>query len=109
MQDITVRQMDFGFPDEIDPVVVPGEPEWSYFTVAFDVYDRLYGGYVYRLFFATYGQWHMSRWLWRATRYMLETDPRTDAEFGGAAGRRMRVRTHLRLMRKHLLPKALRT
>jgi hypothetical protein len=78
-------------------------------TVAFDVYDQIYGGYVYRLFFSTYGQWHMSRWLWRATRYMLETDPRTDAEFGGTEGLKMRVRTHLRLMRKHLLPKALRT
>jgi predicted metal-dependent hydrolase len=204
--------MSFGFPDEIDPVILPGEPEWSYFsvalslllpylepylirtmkeakkhggfgfpklneleqeleadyqrfseskslrwnlayaegfealttaaarysfemdlnsrlepravrdlmswhlieelehrTMAFDVYAHLYGGYAYRLLFATYGQWHMSRWLWRAARYMLEEDPRIDAEFGGAAGRRMRVRAHLRSMRKHLLPKALRT
>ena len=30
MQDITVRQMDFQFPDGMDPVVIPGEPEQSY-------------------------------------------------------------------------------
>jgi predicted metal-dependent hydrolase len=83
--------------------------ELEHRTMAFDVYAHLYGGYAYRLLFATYGQWHMSRWLWRAARYMLEEDPRIDAEFGGAAGRRMRVRAHLRSMRKHLLPKALQT
>jgi len=243
VQDITVRQMDFGFPDEIDPVILPGEPEWSYVTVAvslllpylepylirtmkeakkyvsdpdlladlakfsaqegqhyrqhilfndtirgfcfpklreledeieadyqrfsktkslrwnlayaegfealttagalysfemgvnkrlepravrdliswhsieeiehrtvaFDVYDHVYGGYAYRLLFASYGQCHMSRWLWRATLYMLQEDSRTDTAFGGAAGRRTRLRAHLRLMRKHLVPKVLRT
>ena len=34
MQDITVRQMDFQFPDGMDPVVIPGEPERSYAIVA---------------------------------------------------------------------------
>ena len=243
MRDITVRQMDFAFPDAIDPVILPGEPEWSYFavalslllpylepylirtmkkakahisdpdlladvakfsaqegqhyrqhilfndtirgfgfprlcefeaqleadyqrfsntkslrwnlayaegfeaattalacysfemdfnkdlepppvrdlmswhlieeiehrSVAFDVYEELGGGYAYRLLFATYGQWHMSRWLWRVARHMLEADPRTLTEFGGIAVRRTRVRAHLRLMRKHLLYKVLRT
>ena len=30
MQDITVRRMDFEFPDDIDPVCVEGDPEQSY-------------------------------------------------------------------------------
>ncbi len=30
MQDITVRRMAFEFPDEIDPVFIPGQPEESY-------------------------------------------------------------------------------
>jgi predicted metal-dependent hydrolase len=33
MHDITVRQMDFRFPDGMDPVVIPGEPERSYVIV----------------------------------------------------------------------------
>ena len=30
MQDITIRHMDFGFPDAIDPIFVAGKPEESY-------------------------------------------------------------------------------
>ncbi len=30
MQDITIRHMDFGFPEELDPIVIPGQPEESY-------------------------------------------------------------------------------
>jgi hypothetical protein len=30
MHDITVRRMEFDFPDEIDPVCIEGEPEESY-------------------------------------------------------------------------------
>ena len=30
MHDITIRQMPFEFPDEIDPMVIPGRPEESY-------------------------------------------------------------------------------
>lgn len=33
MQDITVRRMAFEFPDEIDPVFIPGQPEQSYFLI----------------------------------------------------------------------------
>jgi hypothetical protein len=29
VQEITVRRMNFAFPDEIDPVFIPGEPEES--------------------------------------------------------------------------------
>jgi len=30
VQDITIRQMNFGFPDTIDPIVIAGKPEESY-------------------------------------------------------------------------------
>ena len=30
MQDITIRQMDFGFPEKLDPIVFAGRPEESY-------------------------------------------------------------------------------
>jgi hypothetical protein len=33
MHDITIRQMPFEFPDEIDPMVIPGRPEESYANV----------------------------------------------------------------------------
>ncbi len=33
MQDITVRRMGFEFPEEIDPVFMPGDPEESYATI----------------------------------------------------------------------------
>ena len=34
MHDITIRQMPFEYPDEIDPMVIPGRPEESYGLVA---------------------------------------------------------------------------
>lgn len=34
MHDITIRQMPFEYPDEIDPMVIPGRPEESYGVVA---------------------------------------------------------------------------
>jgi predicted metal-dependent hydrolase len=33
VQDITVRQMDFRFPERIDPIVIPDDPEQSYLTI----------------------------------------------------------------------------
>ena len=33
MHDITVRRMAFDFPEEMDPVVVPGQPEESFFLI----------------------------------------------------------------------------
>lgn len=30
MQDITIRKMDFGFPESLDPIVIAGKPEESY-------------------------------------------------------------------------------
>lgn len=33
MHDITVRQMDFAFPDRIDPLILPSDPDRSYATI----------------------------------------------------------------------------
>ena len=37
MHDITVRRMQFDFPEDIDPVYIEGKPEESYFTTAFSL------------------------------------------------------------------------
>jgi predicted metal-dependent hydrolase len=37
MDTITVRQMDLAFPDDVDPVVIEGRPEESFFLIAFSL------------------------------------------------------------------------
>jgi len=49
--------------------------EFEHRTVAFDVYDRVCGGYFYRLFVGLYAQFHFLRFVRRVTRYMLEVRP----------------------------------
>jgi predicted metal-dependent hydrolase len=49
--------------------------ELEHRTVAFDVYDHVYGGYFYRLFVGIWAQWHFTRWIRRVTKYMLKTSP----------------------------------
>jgi hypothetical protein len=82
--------------------------ELEHRTVAFDVYDRVCGGYFYRLVAGTYAQWHMLQWIGRVTGYLLEADERCLRDYGGQAGRRQRQR-HAGRMRMKLLPKVLKT
>jgi predicted metal-dependent hydrolase len=49
--------------------------ELEHRTVAFDVYDHVCGGYFYRLVIGAWAQWHFTRWIRRATRYMLKVNP----------------------------------
>ena len=49
--------------------------ELEHRTVAFDVYDHVCGGYFYRLVVGTWAQWHFTRWIRRATAYMLKVSP----------------------------------
>lgn len=49
--------------------------ELEHRTVAFDVYDHVCGGYFYRLFVGIWAQWHFTRWMRRAAKYMLEVCP----------------------------------
>ena len=49
--------------------------ELEHRTIAFDVYDHVCGGYLYRLFVGAWAQWHFTRWIRRATNYMLKANP----------------------------------
>jgi predicted metal-dependent hydrolase len=83
--------------------------ELEHRTVAFDVYDHIYGDYFYRLRWGFFGQRHMFRWIDKVARYMLETDKESLAKYGGHAGRRSRQRMQARAAIRGLLPKLLAT
>ena len=83
--------------------------ELEHRTVAFDVYDHLCGGYLYRLGAGLYAQWHMSSFIRRVTRYMLEADPEAVERCGGQANLDARRREAAPDVRKMLLPKLLKT
>jgi predicted metal-dependent hydrolase len=83
--------------------------ELEHRTVAFDVYDHLFGSYAYRLFVGAWAQWHMARWITRVGHYMLESDPRALADYGGTEGRRERERSEAQRLRRTVLPRLLRT
>jgi predicted metal-dependent hydrolase len=83
--------------------------ELEHRTVAFDVYDHIYGDYFYRLRWGFFGQRHMFRWIDKVARYMLETDTESFAKYGGHEGRRARQRMQARAAIRGLLPKLLAT
>jgi len=49
--------------------------ELEHRTVAFDVYDHVCGGYLYRLVVGAWAQWHFSRWVRRVVKYMMSVRP----------------------------------
>jgi predicted metal-dependent hydrolase len=84
--------------------------ELEHRTVAFDVYDRLFGGYLRRLAVGLFAQWHLNRFVLRVARALETADREAHrARFGGALAKWRRVRPLLWLMVKKLLPKVLRT
>lgn len=83
--------------------------ELEHRTVAFDVYDHLYGDYPYRLIAGLYAQWHMSSFIRKVTNSMLAAVPEVVEQFGGKAGRSERRRAQAPAVRKLLLPKLLKT
>ncbi len=82
--------------------------ELEHRTVAFDVYDHVCGGYWYRLAAGTWAQRHMGQWINRVARYILESDPRVMADYGGSQGRRRRLR-NARKRARRVLPRLFRT
>jgi predicted metal-dependent hydrolase len=83
--------------------------ELEHRCVAFDVYEHLYGGYAYRLAVGLYAQWHLARFVLRATRLMLERDRARGIEHGGKAAARGRLRPFFKRVARRLLPKVLAT
>ena len=82
--------------------------ELEHRTVAFDVYEHVCGGYLYRLLVGLVAQRHMLRWTGRVARYMLEADPESLARCGGREAQRARRRMQY-AARRRLLPKLLPT
>ncbi len=81
---LTTASARFSFERESDDEVLPSVSalfeshlieELEHRTVAFDVYEHVCGGYVYRLVAGLYAQWHMSSFIRRVGKYMLEADP----------------------------------
>ncbi len=83
--------------------------ELEHRTVAFDVYDRLYGGYAYRLLVGWYAQGHLLWFAARVAHHMLSVDPGWVAAFGGRAGRRRRVLRLTGRVLERLAPRLLRS
>jgi predicted metal-dependent hydrolase len=78
-------------------------------TVAFDVYEHVFGSYPYRVGVGMFAQRHLLRFMWRAASTMLRADPRTPAAFGGEAGRQARARRQREDLVRELLPRVLST
>ncbi len=115
---LTTATARFSFERGADPNVHPSVAalfgwhlieELEHRTVAFDVYDHVCGGYFYRLVAGLYAQWHMSSFIRRVTRYMIEADPDAVERCGGRANLQARRREAGADVRKLLLPKLLKT
>lgn len=81
--------------------------ELEHRTVAFDVYQRVCGGWVYRLFVGLYAQWHLSRFVARASKILRGDEARFRERFGGGWSTWRRARPHLKTLLLQFLPKLL--
>jgi predicted metal-dependent hydrolase len=68
-----------GFGEDLPPFMQMVEwhfvEELEHRTVTFDVYELVFGDYLYRLFVGVWAQWHFSNWMRRVAAYMLEVRP----------------------------------
>ena len=73
-----------GFGDDLPPFMQMVEwhfvEELEHRTVAFDVYDHVFGDYLYRLFVGSWAQWHFTSWMRRVQAYMLKLRPQQQRE-----------------------------
>jgi predicted metal-dependent hydrolase len=65
-------------PDYLEMIQWHFVEELEHRTVAFDVYNHVCGGYLYRLFVGAWAQWHFIRWIHRVTQYMLSVSPQPE-------------------------------
>jgi predicted metal-dependent hydrolase len=68
-----------GFGDDLPPYMQMIEwhfvEELEHRTITFDVYDHVFGDYLYRLFVGIWAQWHFTSWMRRVAAYMLKVRP----------------------------------
>jgi uncharacterized protein len=84
--------------------------ELEHRTVAFDVYQHVFGSYAYRVAVSYFAQRHLLRFTKRASTYMLERDREViAATYGGDDGRAARERVLTRRFVRELLPRVVRT
>jgi predicted metal-dependent hydrolase len=84
--------------------------ELEHRTVAFDVYDHVCGGYLYRTGVSLFAQWHLNRFVLRVAEVLRRADREGfRKKYGGRAAARVRTRTLRRQMATRLLPKILAT
>src|SRR5260221_8038764 len=84
--------------------------ELEHRTVAFDVYEHVCGGYLYRLFVGLFAQWHLCRFVSRVATVMRDSDRAGfRAKFGGVAAAWARTRPLLWRMARLFVPKVFAT
>jgi predicted metal-dependent hydrolase len=84
--------------------------ELEHRTVAFDVYEHVCGGYLYRLGVGVFAQWHLNRFMVRGALCMLRADPEAfRARYGGRGAAWERLRPLLELHLRRLWPRVLST
>lgn len=83
--------------------------ELEHRTVAFDVYQKVCGDYFYRVIVGFYAQWHLLRFVYRATMAMLAADPALLERHGGQRARDARFAALNRRMFLDVFPRALRS
>ena len=91
-----------GFGDNLSPFMQMVEwhfvEELEHRNVAFDVYEHVSGGYLYRLVVGVYAQWHFTRWIRKVAKYMVKanagrkTERVPEAVLAGADFRMPKVR-----------------
>ncbi len=80
--------------------------ELEHRTVAFDVYEAIGKSYFYRLFVGLYAQWHLNRFVLRASRALTIADPEGfRRKYGGLRAAWGRTRPMLWLAARRLFPK----
>lgn len=84
--------------------------ELEHRTVAFDVYQHVCGGYLYRLVIGLYAQWHLTRFVLRAASAMIRADGEAfRARWGGRREAWARLRPLLGQMARVFVPAVFRT